>query len=108
MTKNIRKPEPEDVQAALIIAMIVRNEMEDFHVAHLSDAQMAELNPIIRNAVLDALHAIRNSNQNRGAKAYVNFAAALIPSYWEPPRLTESFLKTIEFCEQNPDAPITF
>lgn len=38
-----------------LIAMNVRNEMEDFHVRHLSDEQMRELNPIIRNAIYTTL-----------------------------------------------------
>jgi len=33
--------------------------MENFYVAHLTDTQMRELNPIIRNAVYTALHAMR-------------------------------------------------
>jgi len=37
---------------AKYIAMVIRNAMEDFHCRHLSDEQMAELNPIIRDAVL--------------------------------------------------------
>jgi hypothetical protein len=31
------------------IAIVIRNAMEDFHCQHLSDAQMEELNPIIRS-----------------------------------------------------------
>ena len=34
-----------------IISIVIRNAMEDFHTKHLSDDQMKELNPIIRNAV---------------------------------------------------------
>ena len=36
---------------AKAIAAYVRYCMEDFHVEHLSDKQMKELNPIIRNAI---------------------------------------------------------
>ena len=36
---------------AKYISIVIRNAMEDFHTKHLSDAQMKELNPIIRNAV---------------------------------------------------------
>lgn len=36
---------------AKAIAVYVRYCMEDFHVEHLSDKQMKELNPIIRNAI---------------------------------------------------------
>ena len=39
------------------IAIVVRNAMEDFHCKHLSDEQMKELNPIIRNAIYTALYA---------------------------------------------------
>lgn len=38
-------------QHTMLVAMSVRNAMEDFHVANLSDEQMAELNPIIRQAI---------------------------------------------------------
>lgn len=36
---------------AKCIASYVRNGIEDFHVDYLSDEQMRELNPLIRNAV---------------------------------------------------------
>ena len=36
-------------------AIVVRNAMEEFHCKHLSDEQMEELNPIIRNAIYTAL-----------------------------------------------------
>lgn len=36
---------------AKAIAAYVRMHMEDFHHKHLSDEQMKELNPIIRNAI---------------------------------------------------------
>jgi hypothetical protein len=56
------RPEPvkEDQQLANFIAMVVRNAMEDFHCQHLTDDQMKELNPIIRNAICTALHAFNN------------------------------------------------
>jgi hypothetical protein len=40
---------------ALVVAMHVRNSMEDFHCEHLSDDQMKELNPIIREGILEGL-----------------------------------------------------
>ncbi len=40
---------------AKYIAIVVRNAMEDFHSRHLIDAQMRQLNPIIRNAIFTAL-----------------------------------------------------
>ena len=40
---------------AKLIAALVRNSMENFHCKYLSDAQMKELNPIIRNAIYTAM-----------------------------------------------------
>lgn len=42
---------------ALTVAMLVRNALEDFHVEHLSDAQMKQLNQITRYAIYDALES---------------------------------------------------
>ena len=55
------------------IAIVVRNAMEDFHVNNLSDAQMKELNPIIRNAIFTALHSARRVMDSEAADAYVKF-----------------------------------
>ena len=63
----------------MYIAMVVRNEMENFHVKHLSDEQMKELNPIIRKAICTALYAFGNYNEFVGAKAFVDFNVRLIP-----------------------------
>ena len=38
------------------ISIVIRNAMEDFHTKHLTDKQMKELNPVIRNAVYTALY----------------------------------------------------
>ena len=35
---------------------VVRNEMRNFQVAHLSDTEMAGLNPSVRNAIATPLH----------------------------------------------------
>lgn len=42
-------------QLAKSIAAYLRNQIEDFHVAHLSDNEMKELNPLIRNAIFSYL-----------------------------------------------------
>src|SRR5215216_3852379 len=80
-------------QTVMIIAMAVRNAMEDFHCQHLSDAQMKELNPIIRNAVCTALHAVKRYDQSKGAQSFVNFHTRMIPTYWERPVLLDDFLE---------------
>jgi hypothetical protein len=79
---------------AKIIAMVVRNEMEDFHVEHLDDAQMRELNPIIRNAICDALHMVANAEEPAIAPIYA-FNLRCIPKYWEEPELSEEYVQTI-------------
>jgi hypothetical protein len=71
-----------DQWAAAVVAMNVRNRMEDFHCEHLTDAQMHELNPIIRNAIYEALVALSEED----AKALA-WWAAMVPGYWEAPRL---------------------
>ena len=63
---------------AKLIAAVVRNSMEDFHCKYLSDAQMKELNPIIRNAIYTAL--IKLDEQPQAMAAYYEL---FIPDYWE-------------------------
>jgi hypothetical protein len=72
--------------------MVIRNAMEDFHVEHLSDDQMRELNPIIRNAVYTALQALHDAARSEHARQFLGFHAAMIPSYWEPPELLDGYL----------------
>lgn len=79
-------------QFAMYIALVVRNAMEAFHVEHLSDEQMALLNPIIRNAIYTAVHAQLESDHNEMAARYVQDCLAKIPKYWEHPQLAEDYL----------------
>jgi hypothetical protein len=81
----------DEKSVALYIAMVVRKAMEDFHAKHLSDAQMKELSPIIRNAIYTALHALSLAKRSLMAKRYVGFQLQLIPDYWEEPQLLEDF-----------------
>ena len=52
------------------IVIVIRNTMEDFHTKHLSDAQMKELNPLIRNAVYTALYTMQYFDASDRAKAF--------------------------------------
>ena len=63
---------------AKIIAAAVRNAMEDFHIKYLSDAQMKELNPIIRNAIYTALINL-DEDPDKMCAHYEQY----IPAYWE-------------------------
>ena len=78
---------------AMYIAMVVRNALEDFHCRHLSDEQMKELNPIIRNAICTALHAGHRYATSPGARSFVDFHTRMIPKYWERPVLRKDFVE---------------
>lgn len=71
--------------------------MENFHSENLSDDQMKELNPIIRNAICTALYASDHYDELPGAKTFVDFNVKMIPSYWEYPELTDDFLECLDY-----------
>lgn len=87
---------------AKIVAMEVRNAMEDFHVKHLTDEQMRELNPIVRNAIFSALvlltHAGDESDRakNQNAIAGVSRLLMMLPKCWEEPELNKDVRWTLE------------
>ena len=91
----------ETRKLASYITMVVRNAMEDFHHEHLSDDQMKQLNPIIRNAVCTALHAFENYDASPEATQFVDFNFMLIPRYWESPELLDDYVRMWE--EGRPD-----
>lgn len=78
---------PGVLRPFMYVAMAVRNAMESFHHDHLTDEQMAELNPIIRNAIATAYYALRHMEDPR-CESFVNFQNRLIPDYWELPEIT--------------------
>ncbi len=75
----------------MIIAMQVRNSMEEFHCKYLSDDQMRELNPIVRNAIYQAIRSsylVRNGlndDQHLVGLAEIHRWLVMVPNYWEPP-----------------------
>jgi len=75
----------------MFIAMVIRNEIEDFHADNLTDAQMRGLNPLVRNAVYTALYALAHIDDSAATRAFVLFNLQMIPDYWEPPELTQGF-----------------
>ncbi|MBW4422755.1 MAG: hypothetical protein KME13_26850 [Myxacorys californica WJT36-NPBG1] len=96
MTKKRRPRLLKDTKTlAMVIAIAVRNEIEDFHCKHLTDAQMKELNPLIRNAIATALYATRNYSEDEVSWEWVNFQMMLIPEYWEEPELTDDFRRFV-------------
>jgi hypothetical protein len=93
-------PSTEAQELAMYLASVVRNAMENFHCRYLSDEQMKELNPIIRNAIYTALYARENYNRSLAAQNFVDFSIRLIPDYWEEPILTDDFLKSVKYFER--------
>ena len=90
--KNQRFDKLEPItKMCLLISMYIRNEMEDFHCKHLSDEQMKELNPIIRQAVYNILLFLKLADSKElnsyivAAQQIVNFQEQLLPDYWELP-----------------------
>ncbi len=81
---------------ATFLAMVVRNAMEEFHHKHLSDEQMMELNPIVRNAIYTGLQALRHYDRSEGARSFANFQKMLIPKYWEEPELLTDFVESVK------------
>lgn len=88
---------------ATIIAKTVRNALEELHGGGiddpengLTDAQMAKINPIVRNAVLDALTTFELVKRgHRGAINFVNSSLSSVPDYWEQPELSEAFTSVL-------------
>ena len=83
----------ETRQLASYVAMVVRNAMENFHHEHLSDDQMKQLNPIVRDAVCTALHAFQNYDRAPEAKRFVDYNLRMIPRYWEAPELLDGYVR---------------
>ena len=89
--KEKPKPSAHTQNLAMYMAMVVRNAMEDFHCKHLSDEQMKELNPIVRNAICTALHAFLNDDNSVVNERFVDFHVRSIPRYWEKPALIDDY-----------------
>ena len=94
--KQILKPSKNSQEMAMFLAMVVRNAIEDFHHRHLSDEQMKELNPIVRNAIYTGLQALRHYDRSEGARSFVDFQNRLIPKYWEQPELLTDFVESVK------------
>jgi hypothetical protein len=78
-------------QEALYMASVVRLNMEQFH-DHLTDDQMAQLNPIIRNAIYTAIIALDTYFDDPLAKDFVQYHSGNIPDYWEDPELMPEYV----------------
>jgi len=70
---------------ALVVSVFVRNRLEGFHVAHLSDAQMKELNQLTRYAIYDAIELIETMSEDPKKQMFFDHLVRAIPEYWEIP-----------------------
>jgi hypothetical protein len=67
-----------------------------FHAKHPTDAQMREVNPIIRNAVFTALYAVLSMPRSETARSWAELQSQYIPSYWEQPQLLAGYVKSLK------------
>jgi hypothetical protein len=85
-------PVDKEIQSGIkfqskLISIVIRNAMEDFHTKYLSNAQMKELNPIIRNAVYTALYSMHYCKDSMKLMEFISYQSDMIPDYWEEPEL---------------------
>lgn len=74
-------------QHAMIMAMYLRSAIEDFHAANLSDAQMKELNQLLRRALFNIITFLETEDLEHDSKAqaFLEYLITGIPDYWEVP-----------------------
>lgn len=90
-------------RVAKAIAALIRNKLEDFHVSYLSDTQMRELNPLIRNAIFTFLYEYGSdyasiatlSNEKLCAKYILTNTIPYLKSQSIPEHGIKQFKKTI-------------
>jgi hypothetical protein len=93
MRRNRAMSEPSKIveDMAAYLAMAVSNAMEDFRRRHLTIKQMQELNPIIRDALCTALHAVGRLRVSKAAEEFVNFNREMIPPSQKKPTILPVF-----------------
>lgn len=83
-----------------LISIAVRDGIEDFHVKYLNDEQMAELNPLICDAIYNLLFAISGSESNINCARYVQYNAIRIPDYRYEPELEKDFQDLLQVSSE--------
>ncbi len=89
MSRSNRSSDKVQRDMAKLIAIVIRNAMEDFHCAYLNDTQMRELNPIVRNAIYTVLYACEHHESEDWCEMYLEAQRRHIPGYWEEPELLD-------------------
>lgn len=94
-SKRVSRKTMDDntIEMAKVLAMCVRTAIEDLHsTGAITDATMAELNPLVRNAIATGLHAIHLQAEWHPAFNYIRFMQSQIPDYWESPELLDDLI----------------
>ena len=78
---------------AKYITAVISNNIQDFQAEHLSDAQMAELNPLIKNSIYTALHSLFKDDRTAIDDQFVETNSATIPDDWDDPTLVKNYTK---------------
>lgn len=116
-------PDEGLLEVTKIVAMTIRNNLEAIHgpspltegdgrkCDSLTDEQMAQINPLVRNAVVSALHALVEAGWmtiNLDAKmtspqaySYLMFQRLLVPGYWEEPEMTDDYKETRDRTDED-------
>lgn len=82
---NFQKLTPRQ-QHVMLVAMYLRNAMEDFHAHNLSNAQMKELNQLIRQALYNIVTIIETDEADVWRDRTLSHLVGMIPDYWELPK----------------------
>lgn len=84
----------------MLLAIEVRNNIENFHSKYLTDEQVAELNPLIRQGIINGIELWEEYNKFSLSKEvkgeiteYMLMAIFMIPDYWELP--VENYYKKL-------------
>ena len=72
-----------------LIALSVRNELEDLHSNYIPNGKMKEFNTLIRKGIYDALFVLVNEHRDDFFKQFANRLKRQLPDTWEDPELEE-------------------
>jgi len=81
---------------SMIIARVVRDELEDVASDHLPNQLMPEINKLVRKGIYNSLFALANYSADEFSRKFVNLNIVSIPEYWEEPELIPELVNSLE------------
>lgn len=81
--------------ASMIIAQILKDELEDFRIKHIPKETTPELDDLIKNGIYNALFSLVNSDIDNSCLSNITDAMVKIPSYWEAPQLHSDLAQSL-------------